>query len=37
LIDSGDHPKEITLFENQARLPSDHYPVLVVLKYKGDN
>lgn len=37
LRDSGDHPKEITLYENQARLPSDHYPVLVVIKYNDDN
>lgn len=31
---SGAYPKEISLYENEARLPSDHYPVLTVLNYK---
>lgn len=30
---SGAHPKEISLYKNEARLTSDHYPVLSVLKY----
>lgn len=32
---SGAHPKEILLYENQARLTSDHYPVLTVLKIRN--
>ena len=30
---SGAYPKEISLYENEAHLPSDHYPVLVILTY----
>ena len=32
LENSGTYPRDISLFENEARLPSDHYPVLAVLK-----
>ncbi|MCG2460842.1 endonuclease/exonuclease/phosphatase family protein [Flavobacteriaceae bacterium F89] len=32
LENSGTYPQNISLFENQARLPSDHYPVIAVLK-----
>jgi len=31
---SGNYPKEIALYINEARLPSDHYPVLSVLTIK---
>lgn len=31
---SGNYPKEISLYKNEARLPSDHYPVLSVLTIK---
>lgn len=30
---SGTYPKEILLYKNEARLPSDHYPVLTILTY----
>jgi endonuclease/exonuclease/phosphatase family metal-dependent hydrolase len=30
--DSGNFPKESSLYQHRARLPSDHYPVLVILK-----
>lgn len=30
---SGAHPREISLYENKARLPSDHYPVLIIVNY----
>lgn len=30
---SGNYPREISLYQNEARLPSDHYPILCVLKY----
>jgi endonuclease/exonuclease/phosphatase family metal-dependent hydrolase len=32
LENSGTYPEDISLFENKARLPSDHYPVLTVLE-----
>ena len=32
LENSGTYPQNISLFENEARLPSDHYPVTAVLK-----
>lgn len=31
---SGDFPKEITLQKFQAKLPSDHFPVMVIVSYK---
>lgn len=31
--DSGNFPKEVSLYKNQSRLPSDHYPVVVELAY----
>lgn len=31
---SGNYPKEISLYQNEARLLSDHYPLLVVLTAK---
>lgn len=30
---SGAHPIEISLYQNEARLTSDHYPILSILKY----
>ncbi|WP_285057457.1 endonuclease/exonuclease/phosphatase family protein [Pedobacter ginsengisoli] len=33
IIKSGNFPKEISLHEYQARIPSDHFPVKVVVKY----
>ncbi len=36
LANSGTYPREITLYQNQARLPSDHYPILSVIEYKCD-
>ena len=33
LSNSGTYPQEITLYYNQVRLPSDHYPVLCVMEY----
>ncbi|MEH6678902.1 MAG: endonuclease/exonuclease/phosphatase family protein [Sediminicola sp.] len=30
--DSGNFPKETSLYKHQARLPSDHYPILSVLQ-----
>lgn len=32
---SGNYPKEIALYKNEARLPSDHYPVLTILNFKN--
>ena len=32
---SGNYPKEISLYSNEARLPSDHYPILTVLTVKN--
>ncbi len=32
IIDKGDFPKEISLKIQQARLPSDHYPLLAVIR-----
>lgn len=37
LVNSGAYPQEITLFQNEARLPSDHYPVICVIEYKSDS
>jgi len=37
LANSGTYPKEITLYQNQARLPSDHYPILSVIEYICDS
>ena len=37
LANSGAYPQEITLYQNQARLPSDHYPVISVIEYKCDS
>lgn len=34
LANTGAYPKEIILYQNQARLPSDHYPVLTILEYR---
>lgn len=31
--DSGNFPREVSLYRNQTRLPSDHYPVMVELTY----
>ncbi|UGU15695.1 endonuclease/exonuclease/phosphatase family protein [Sinomicrobium kalidii] len=31
LVNTGNYPKEIKLYGNKSRLPSDHYPVMVVL------
>lgn len=31
--DSGNFPKEVSLYKNKTRLPSDHYPVMVELIY----
>ncbi len=36
LANTGNYPKEISLYATQTRLPSDHYPVLVVLHYTTD-
>lgn len=36
LANTGAYPQEISLFKNQARLPSDHYPVLVIMEYRAD-
>ncbi|RAV27737.1 endonuclease/exonuclease/phosphatase family protein [Sinomicrobium soli] len=33
LANTGNYPKEIALYATETRLPSDHYPVLVVLGY----
>ena len=33
LGNTGAYPQEILLFQSQARLPSDHYPVLVVVLF----
>jgi endonuclease/exonuclease/phosphatase family metal-dependent hydrolase/predicted alpha-1,6-mannanase (GH76 family) len=33
---SGNYPKEISLYKNKARLPSDHYPVFSILKVNAD-
>ncbi|MBC9797134.1 endonuclease/exonuclease/phosphatase family protein [Sinomicrobium weinanense] len=33
LVNSGNYPKEIKLYGNKIRLPSDHYPVMVVVTY----
>ena len=33
-IKSGNFPKEVSLHKYQARTPSDHFPVMVVLTYK---
>ncbi|SHG20660.1 Metal-dependent hydrolase, endonuclease/exonuclease/phosphatase family [Salegentibacter echinorum] len=33
---SGAHPREISIYKNEARLTSDHYPVLSILKYDVD-
>lgn len=32
--DSGNFPEEVSLYKHQRRLPSDHYPVMVVLSYE---
>ena len=32
--DSKNFPKEVSLYQNQSRLPSDHYPVVVELAYE---
>lgn len=32
-LQSGNFPKEVSFIESQARLPSDHFPVKVVLDY----
>ena len=37
LANRGTYPREIVLYHNQARLPSDHYPVLTVLKVEEKN
>lgn len=34
LTNSGAYPKEIVLYQNKARLPSDHYPILGVVEVK---
>ena len=36
LVNSGTYPQEIILYLNQARLPSDHYPILSVIEYKSN-
>lgn len=36
LVNTGNYPKEISLYATQTRLPSDHYPVLVVLHYNAN-
>ena len=33
LENSGTYPQDISIFENEARLPSDHYPVIAILEY----
>lgn len=33
-IKSGNFPKEVSLHQYMTRLPSDHFPVMVVLNYK---
>ena len=33
-IKSSNFPKEVSLHKYQARTPSDHFPVMVILKYK---
>lgn len=33
-VQSGNFPKEYSFKKSQARLPSDHYPVMVVLEFK---
>ncbi len=33
-IKSGNFPKEVSLHKYSARVPSDHFPVMVVLEYK---
>lgn len=35
-IKSGNFPKEVSLYKYEARLPSDHFPVKVVLRYGDD-
>lgn len=37
LANSGAYSQEIILYQNQARLPSDHYPILSVIEYKCNN
>ena len=37
LANSGTYPKEIILYQDQVRLPSDHYPVLCVLEYQSES
>ncbi|MDL2322548.1 endonuclease/exonuclease/phosphatase family protein [Bacteroidales bacterium OttesenSCG-928-A17] len=32
-VHSGDFPKEVSLQEYEARTPSDHFPILVILSY----
>lgn len=32
--DSGNFPKEVALHEYEAKLPSDHFPVLTIITYK---
>ncbi len=34
---SGNFPKEVSFYQSQARYPSDHFPVLVILKIKKNN
>ena len=34
VIERGDFPKEISLEVQEGRLPSDHYPLLAVLRFK---
>lgn len=34
IVKSGDFPSEISLEKNIARLPSDHFPVKVILNYQ---
>ena len=36
LANTGAYPQEISLIKNEARLPSDHYPVLVVVGYEQE-
>ena len=37
LANSGTYPKEIVLYKNKTRLPSDHYPVLTILEIQEKN
>lgn len=34
-IKSGNFPKEVSLHQYEARVPSDHFPVMIVVDYSG--